>query len=52
MGIESACNAGDKKGWGGGWFQSLDQEDPLVEEMVTHSSVFARFARGLRVGHD
>ena len=33
-------------GRGAGRFQSLGQEDPLVWEMVTHSSVFARFARG------
>ena len=24
------------------WAQSLDQEDPLEEEMATHSSIFAR----------
>ena len=23
------------------WVQSLDQEDPLEEEMATHSSIFA-----------
>ena len=24
------------------WFRSLSQEDPLKEEMETHSSIFAR----------
>ena len=33
-GKESACNAGDP-------VQSLDQEDPLKEEMATHSSILA-----------
>ena len=31
---ESACNAGDP-------VQFLDQEDPLNEEMATHSSILA-----------
>ena len=31
---ESICNAGDL-------VQSLDQEDPLEEEIVTHSSILA-----------
>ena len=31
---ESTCNAGDL-------VQSLDQEDPLEEEIVTHSSILA-----------
>ena len=34
---ESACNAGDAEMWVG----SLGQEDPLEEEMVTHSSILA-----------
>ena len=34
---ESACYAGDA----GLWVLSLDQEDPLEEEMVTHSSILA-----------
>ena len=25
------------------WFRSLGREDPLEEEMATHSSIFARF---------
>ena len=34
-GKESACNAGDR-------VQSLGWEDPLEEEMATHSSILAR----------
>ena len=34
MGKESACSAGDR-------IQSLGQEDPLEEEMKTHSSILA-----------
>ena len=37
MGKESACNAGDTGDMG----QSLSQEDPLKEEMATHSSILA-----------
>ena len=35
------------------WVQFLGQEDPLEEEMATHSSIFARIARGQRslAGH-
>ena len=33
-GKESACNVGD-------WVGSLDREDPLEKEMVTHSSILA-----------
>ena len=33
------ANAGDAKDTG--WVQSLGQEDPLEEEMATHSSIFA-----------
>ena len=33
-GKESACNVGD-------WVGSLDWEDPLEKEMVTHSSILA-----------
>ena len=36
-GKESNCNAGDARGW----FQSLDQEDPLKGKMTTHSSSLA-----------
>ena len=36
-GVESACNAGAQETQ----VQSLGQEDPLVEEMATHSSVLA-----------
>ena len=36
-GKESDCNAGDIKDQ----IQSLGQEDPLEEEMATHSSIFA-----------
>ena len=32
--IESACNDGEREIW----VQSLGQEDPLEEEMATHSS--------------
>ena len=54
---ESACNIGT-------WVQSLDKEDPLVEEMTPHSSILAgkipwtKELGGLqsmglqRVGHD
>ena len=34
-GKESACNVGD-------WVRSLSWEDPLEEEMATHSSILAR----------
>ena len=36
-GIESACNSGDT----GNTVQSLDWEDPLEEDMATHSSILA-----------
>ena len=36
-GKESACNAGDA----GDIVQSLGREDPLEEEMGTHSSILA-----------
>ena len=34
MGKESACNGVD-------WVRSLGREDPLEEEMATHSSILA-----------
>ena len=34
-GKESACSAGAT----GNWVQSLGQEDPLEEDMVTHSCI-------------
>ena len=37
-GKESACNAGDMETW----VQFLGLEDPLEEEMATHSSNFAQ----------
>ena len=30
------------------WVQSLDQEDPLEKEVVTHSSIFAWKSHGQR----
>ena len=36
-GKESACNTGATEAW----VQSLGREDPLEEEMATHSSVLA-----------
>ena len=38
-GSESTCNAGDLASIPGS--QSLDWEDPLEEEMATHSSILA-----------
>ena len=38
MSKESTCNAGDTEET---WVQCLDQEDPLEEEMATHSSILA-----------
>ena len=38
---ESACNAGDS-GDAGSWVQSLSQEDSLMKEVATHSSIRAR----------
>ena len=38
-GSESTCNAGDLASIPGS--QSLDWEDPLKEEMATHSSILA-----------
>ena len=43
-GKESACSAGDAEMWVG----SLGQEDPLEEEMVTHSSILAWRIHGQR----
>ena len=43
-GKESACNAGDADMWVG----FLGQEDPLEEEMVTHSSILAWRIHGQR----
>ena len=39
VGKESACEAGDCLQET--WVQSMDQEDPLQKEMVTHSSILA-----------
>ena len=36
-GKESSCNAGNAEIW----LQSLSREDPLEEEMATHSSILA-----------
>ena len=44
VGKESACNAGDADMWVG----FLGQEDPLEEEMVTHSSILAWRIHGQR----
>ena len=37
VGKESACNAREQETW----IQSLGQEDPLKEDMATHSSILA-----------
>ena len=54
-GQESACNAGDTGNTGliTGLGRSLGWEDPLEEEMATHSSIHARKSHGQRslAGH-
>ena len=42
VGNESACNAGET------WVWALGQEDPLEEEMATHSNVLAWKIPGTR----
>ena len=36
-GKKSACDAGDARHW----VQSVGQEDPLEEDMITHSTILA-----------